>query len=442
MTNIEQEGPDVAVAEWRFHPERDRLIAEAHARPWTPLEAPGLVARIVTLSGEGGVEADRAHMATLCQKFGAPEPVADARWCVLDAGGWILRWERHTEVSTWTVFRPETEIDPALFGATALDVVPGAWRAAMPGQVLAAAHVAVVREAPDRLPFVSDDVVAAEIAGGAAAVFTDFRVGPDAFTRFVLVQRRDGAALTGRILQQLLEIETYRLLALLALPLALETARTLTRIEGAIDSAASHVANSAGVEADRTLVNRLAALAGEAEGLAGQTSFRFAAAHAYHGLVLERIASWHEQPLAGRPTIGEFMERRLAPAMRTCVSVGERQRNVIERIARTVQMLSTRVEVASEIVNVELLASMDRRSQQQLRIQLTVEGLSIVAISYYALGILVFMLEAVAELIPGVSPTVLTGLAAPLVVFLVWRFLRRIRRFIDAPPPPTLPPEV
>jgi len=421
---------------WPFHPERDRLIAEVHARPWTPLEAPGFAARIVTLSGEGGEAADRAHMASLCRTFGAPEPDPGARWCVLDAGEWKLRWERHTEVSTWTFLRPGGAAEPARFEATALDFVPDDWRSAMPGKVLAAAHVALVKDEPVEFPFDAKDLVAADIVDGAAAVYTDFRAGPDAFTRFILVQKREGAALAGRILQQLLEIETYRLLALFALPLALETAKMLTRMEGEIDLAASHIADASGVEADRSLVNRLAALAGEAEKSAGKTNFRFAAAVAYHGLVLERIASWREKPLDGRPTVGEFMERRVAPAMRTCESVGARQRNVIERIARTVQMLSTRVNVASEILNVELLASMDRRSKQQLRIQMTVEGLSIVAISYYALGILKIMLEALAKVAPVMNASVLTGVSAPIVVFLVWRFLRRIRAHVLNPPPP------
>ena len=122
------------------------------------------------------------------------------------------------------------------------------------------------------------------------------------------------------------------------------------------------------------------------------------------------------------------MERRLAPAMRTCVAVGDRQRDVIERIARTTQMLNTRVEVASEAINVGLLASMDRRSQEQLRLQQTVEGLSVAAISYYSLGLILFMMEGLSETIFHFNAKAATGISAPFVVLGVWFILRQLRK--------------
>ena len=263
-------------------------------------------------------------------------------------------------------------------------------------------------------------------------MFTDFRAGPDSFTRFVLVDGGVGEALVGRTLQQLFEVETYRLLALLTYPLALQATAALTELESEIDAAAAQVVNENGVESDRTLVNKLAALAGQAERLAGQTNFRVAASRAYYGLVGARITSWNELAIDGRPTLGEFMERRLAPAMRTCVSVAERQQGAIERIARTVQILNTRVEVASEMVNVNLLASMDSRSRVQLRLQETVEGLSIVAVSYYALSLLKVAFDGVAVAAPWLDPTVATALSVPVVLYLVWRFLRGVKKSVSS----------
>jgi uncharacterized membrane-anchored protein len=411
----------------RFHKARDRLLAEAHARPSTPLRAPALTSRIVTLSGEAGAEEDRAHMAALCRKLGEPEPGAGARWCLLAAGSWTLRWERHTEASTWTVFRPGVEPDLTNFAMTALDALPRDWLAGLPGEVLVASHAAIVDSAPARLPFAPEEIVAAQIASSPVSVFGDFRAGPDAFTRFVLVAGGADDITVGRVLQQLFEIETYRLMALLAFPLAQETAAALKGLEGEVDQAATHVVNESGVESDRRLLNKLAALAGEAERLAGQTNFRFAAARAYYGLVGERIANWNEQPIGVRPTLGEFMERRLAPAMRTCASVAERQRGVIERIARTVQILNTRVEVASEMVNVDLLASMDRRSKLQLRLQQTVEGLSIVAVSYYAIALLKLFFDGVEKVVPWLNPAIAAAVCTPLVIFVVWRLLSQVK---------------
>jgi uncharacterized membrane-anchored protein len=432
------------LAPWRFHPQRDGLMAEAHARPSTPAVAPQLAARIATLSGEGEADDDRAHVAKLCRKLGVAEPGPQARWCVIDAGAWKLRWERHTEVSTWTVFRPHPDGDKTNFAETALDLAPQDWLAGLPGEVLAAAHVALVRKAPATMIFAEEDTIASDVAMGAIQAYTDFRAGPDGFTRFIVVQSEPAAVLAGRVLQQLFEIETYRMLALLAFPEATACANYLSKLERDAADAAFQVAEEGGVEADRDLLARLSALAGEAESLAGGCAFRFSASRAYHGLVRERIRQLNERPLGNRPTIGDFMERRLAPAMRTVEATAERQREVIARIARTAQMLSTRVDVAAEATTAGLLASMDRRAQVQLRVQETVEGLSAAAISYYALGLLHFVIEAAGQLAPGLNPTLATGLAAPFVVYAVWVFLRRMRLQIlkhhssteGTPPPP------
>jgi uncharacterized membrane-anchored protein len=413
--------------DWRFHPDRDKLLAEAHARPSTPVGAPHMATRIATMSGEAGLPVDRAHMAALCRKVGAPEPGPEARWCVIDGGRWRLRWERHTEVSTWTVFRDANGADATAFAATALDLLPRDWLAGLPGDVMAAAHVAIVRRRPVNLPFAERDLVASVVVGGIE-VFCDFRPGPDAFTRFVMVQEEDNPVTAGRILQQLFEIETYRLLALLAFPVANATSAQLSRLEADAASAAVQVAEEGGgVGADRSLLARLAALAGEAEAMAGGTAFRFAAARAYQGLVAERIAQLRERQMEGFPGIGDFMERRLAPAMRTCVAVADRQRDVIARIARTAQMLNTRVEVASEAINAGLLASMDRRSAEQLRLQRTVEGLSVAAIAYYAIGLLGYGFKALGEVAHGFNPSLATGLATPLVILATWLMLGRLR---------------
>lgn len=412
---------------WRYAKQRDALLAEAHARPSTPLAAPALAARIVTMSGETGQATDREHMAALCRKVGAPEPGPEARWCVLEAGTWRVRWERHTEVSTWSFYRAAGRGDITRFTETALDMVPHDWLSALPGEVLAAAHAAVVPAAARGSEPMTDDTIAASVADGAAQLFTDFRAGPDGFIRFLVVEAQPDPALAGRIVQQLFEIETYRLMALLAFPLAGEAAAALTRLEAEAESAAVQVQEEGGVEADRALLNRLASLAGEAQALSARTRYRFAAARAYYGIVLERIQQLREQRIEGRPTIFEFMERRLAPAMRTCAAVAEREQGVIAHLARTSQLLNTRVEVAAEVTNANLLRSMDERARLQLRLQETVEGLSVAAIAYYSIGLLGYLFKAIEHQRPGFDATVATGIAVPVVIGLVWWVLRRIR---------------
>ena len=421
-------------ANWRYHPQRNALLAEAHARPFTPLVGPALVTRIATLSGQGGEDGDRAHMAELCRRLGQAEPGPTARWCALDAGGWRLRWERHTELSTWTFFR--TPVGTAPFAETALDMVPKDWLAAWPGDVLVAARLEVWGNVDERAAaaLFGVEVAGARLADGNAIVLTDFRTDADGMTRFLMLSDVSDDALTGRLAQNLLEIETYRLMALLAFPVAGETASVLSRIEATAADLAHQLAEEADPEADRRLLDRLAALAGETEALIGRTSFRFGAAAAYHGIVRERIERLREQHIDGLLTLGEFMQRRLDPAMRTCDAVAERQRATIDRIARMTQMLNTRVEVASEATSAALLASMDRRAGAQLRLQSAVEGLSTVAIAYYAVALLLFPLKAVERLVTGFDATLAAGLFAPVVVMAVWVGLRRWRARVTADP--------
>jgi uncharacterized membrane-anchored protein len=395
------------------------------------------------MSEETAPERDRLHMVALCRRLGVAEPGTGARWSVLDAGSWQLRWEQHTEVSTWTFYRQIAEGYFPSIDESALDLAPIDWLSELPGEVLVAAHITLLRTRPPHLAPASEAEIAVKVADDAAQVFTDFRPGPDTFTRMQVIQPVAEAALAGRIVQQLFEIETYRLMALLAFPVAGKAAAEISRLEQAAADAALEVSNDSGIEADRELLNRLARLAGEAQALAGSTSFRFSAARAYYGLVQERIQQLHETPEESQLTIGEFMERRLAPAMRTCAAVGERLQRVIEHIAKTSQLINTRVDVAAEVTNANLLASMDRRARLQLRLQQTVEGLSVAAISYYALGLLEYVFRAVSVVNHSFAPQIATGIAAPFIFVLVWFALRRMRIKMlaeDAPPSRQIPP--
>jgi uncharacterized membrane-anchored protein len=350
---------------------------------------------------------------------------------VLDAGLWRVRWERHTELSTWTFFRAPSGTTP--FAESALDLVPEDWLSAFPGEVLVATRLEVWPEVDERsaAALFGLEVVGARLADGAAIALTDFRPDAQGMTRYLMLAHAGDAALTGRLVQSLLEIETYRLMALLAFPVAGQTASALGTIEATAAELAHKLAEDADPEADRLLLDRLAALAGETEALIGRTSFRFGAASAYHRIVRERIEMLRETHIDGLLTLGEFMQRRLDPAMRTCDATAERQRATIDRIARMAQMLNTRVEVAAEATSAALLASMDKRAGMQLKLQQTVEGLSTAAIAYYAVGLLFFPLKALEAIWPRFSATVAVGIAAPLVVLLVWRSLHSWRRKLE-----------
>jgi len=407
----------------RFHPLRERLLAEAHARPSTPLDVPVFATRIASLSGAEGASADRAHLAELCRSSLLPEPPADALWWALDLGNWSLRWERHTEFSSWTIFARGAKLGP-----------PRGWLSALPGEVLVST-VADIRhdesKAAQGAAPLGTTMIGSSVLEGTSTVYTDFRPDADGTTRFLVLMRSPDRVLTGRLVQMLLEIETYRLMALLAFPLAGRAGRKVAAFEVEAATLAAGLSEEAGVEADRILLARIVALSGEAEALNAQTSYRFRAGAAYYEIVRERIATLREERIPGMQTIGEFMDRRLAPAMRTCEAVAERERAVIERIARAGQMLRTRINIEAEATNAALLTSMDRRALTQIRLQRTVEGLSVAAIAYYAVSLLSYPVKAIEHHWRQVDAALVTGLLAPVVVLLVWLSLRRLRREVD-----------
>jgi len=412
-----------------FHPLRDQLVAEMHARPASPIEPPMLVTRIAAHSGQDGARRDHAHMTALCRRLGASVPGEGMRWAALDAGNWQLRWERHSEFSSWTFLRRAGGPTPGRDDA--LRDVPRDWLEALPGPVLVFATLCITQDIGDRAPpDRRQEAVGTSLLDGAATLFTDLRPDADGQIRYDLEMHRDDPVLTGRLALSLLEIETYRMMALLAFPVAGETAGNVQQMESEAATLLARLDDDLGISEDRALLGELVGLAGRMEALSASTSFRFRASQAYYDIVLGRIASLREAPLPGMQSIGEFLERRLGPAMRTCSSVAARERDLIDRIARAGEMLNTRVELVSQAINADLLASMDRRAFAQLRLQRTVEGLSVAAISYYVVALLSFVFGAVAETRPGFDTALATGLAAPLVVAAVWLVVSRIRRSV------------
>jgi uncharacterized membrane-anchored protein len=310
--------------------------------------------------------------------------------------------------------------------------LPLEWVTAIPGDILVMTRVelGLVPSASER-DLVRHEAIGSVLLDGAAIVQTDLRPDPGGMTCFDLALQTPEPSVAGRLVLALLEIETYRMMALLAFPVAGQAAAQLHDIEREAGSLAGRMADELGVEDDRALLSRLVALSGRMEALSASTSFRFAAGNAYHEIIHNRIESLRERPLPGLQTIGQFMERRLGPAMRTCASVAAREQAVIARVARAGQMLNTRIELVTQAINADLLQSMNRRALAQLRLQRTVEGLSVAAISYYLLSLLYYPLTALRDAWPAFNPTLALALLAPLVVIAVWLSVRRLRARID-----------
>ena len=413
------------------HPQRELLHNEIHARPPEAVMAPLAIGHVVMWADAAEREASRAHLAALLERHQRAAPDAQATHWRADVGAFRVRWELHTEFVAWTFAAP---LDAAGFGqaepVSALAAVPGDWLAGLPGQCLSQLDLWVLGMRAfgdgELVPHVLQEstLVVSSVAGGHAEVFTDFALRPDGRSRMVLVAGGLSPRRLGRTVQRLVEIETYRMTALLGLPVARDAAGALARAERDLADLAEAIRH-ADRDAEPQLLDRLTRLAGQVESLYAGTHARFSASSAYFELVSQRIRELGEAPLAGMQTLGEFMERRLSPARSTCEWAVRRQNALSERISRTSHLLRTRVEIAQQQSSQQLLATMNQRQDMQLRLQATVEGLSVAAITYYVVGLVSHLAKGAQALGWPWSPEATAAAAIPLVALGVWWSLRR-----------------
>jgi len=412
------------------HPNRDSLADEVHARPSEPLTTPSRATYVAILVGQEERERERGHVAALCERHAMQPPCADSAQFSAQLGSLLFKWERHGEFSSYTMFSPGLSARP--FSEPVASLLPTGWLQALPGKTLVAAHAKLIAsEHPldsQALAALFDGniVVGGEIAGGAGLAYTDFRRHADGFARFVVCNRSLTERQAGRTLQRLFEIEAYRMMALLALPVARQLTPRIADIEASLRDLTARIADDGGQ--DEILLQELTRLAAEIErGLSG-SEFRFGACKAYHEIVVSRITELRETRLPGIQQIEEFMTRRLTPAVATCATASQRLHGLSERVARASALLSTRVEIARERQNQALLASMDRRAKLQLRLQQAVEGLSTAAIVYYVAGVVGYLAKAGKAGGLLKDPDLLVGASIPVIILVVVWALRRARR--------------
>ncbi|MCI2393000.1 DUF3422 domain-containing protein [Aliiroseovarius sediminis] len=421
------------------HPQRYALANELHARPSPALTAPTTAVFLAVKRPDNAAsrdrEADRAHLLDLLDRFGAPHPSPDANHYFGAMGRYHLKWEQHTEFVTYTVFADG--IGSRAFDPAAFDVFPDDWLRQAPGKRVTSAHIRV-----DTMPgsevemndainnwFVAESVAATWVLDRAALVAGDFRIDPAGHMRFVaFIGKGVGERRIGRIVQRLCEIETYKAMSMLGLP----QARNLQAKLGLLDKELTHLvgAMSQGDEAPEATLDELLQISSKLEDLTAATSFRLSATTAYEAIVHQRITFLREERFMDRQTLSEFMMRRYDPAMRTIKSAERQLTGMAQRAMRAGDLLRTRVDVQRSKQNQSLLASMNRRADMQLRLQETVEGLSVVAISYYAVSLAGYLAYPLTEML-GISKGMLTAALTLPVVGLVWLGVRRIRHSIE-----------
>ena len=418
------------------HPLRYDLANELHARPFPTL---GVNAQAILLAikrpQEGPTsdrDADRQHLLALLDRHGTPHPQPQATHFSGQIGRHHLKWEQHTEFVTYTIFAEglaERAFDPEIW-----EVFPQDWLTAAPGARITSAQIHIAERPTSDADisrlfkgwFVAESLAASTVLDNSAVVASDFRIDMGGHMRFAIFAGPDtGPARIGRILQRLCEIETYKAMAMLGLPRARALNTRMATIDDGLADLLDEMAGGTG--AAETALGQLLTLATELETLMSRAAFRFGATGAYEAIVNSRVAVLREGRFLGAQTFGEFMMRRFDPAMRTVKSTERQLRSLTDRAGRAGDLLRTKVEVDRSAQNQDLLARMDKRAALQLRLQETVEGLSVVAISYYAVNLLSYLLAPVAGQV-GIEKPFLTAFLVLPVIAAVWLLTRRIRK--------------
>jgi len=416
------------------HPLRAAVLGEVHARPFTPIETPRRVLHFAfDTSGERG-EVDCAALVDFCTRRGLLPPKPSDKHHLVAFGGTALRWEQHSEFTTYTWELAAERLAPggAPFHPSASALAAPMALLPQPGPALVALDLHLLADgleslAPERL-FDRASLAAFETGDAAALVATDFKSDPAGFVRILVVDRGLGPERAGALVQRVIEAETYRTLALLGLPEAQRLAPSVARIEKRLAELTEEMRRAEGLTANHRLLDELTALAAELEAGGAASLFRFGASRAYNEIVQLRLHTIGERPVGGHPTWSAFLARRMAPAMRTCATIEERQANLSTKLARAANLLRTRVDVELEQQNRDLLQSMNERTRLQLRLQATVEGLSVAAITYYVVGLFSYVAEAASEAGVPIHPGYATAAVVPFVALFIWGLVRRIRK--------------
>jgi uncharacterized membrane-anchored protein len=412
------------------HPLRAAILGEVHARPFTPIETPRRILHFAFETTGDAAKRDRAALADFCTRrhLDPLKPSAKQHRVVL--GGAMLRWEQHSEFTTYTWELPSPGALP--FHPDATSLAAPMMSVPQPGPLLVALDLHLLAEKKKKLSitklFDRASLAVAENSDGCALFATDFQPDAAGFVRIIVLDRGLGAERAGAVVQRIIELETYRTLALLGLPEAQRLMPSINRIERRLGEVTEEMRRTDKLIDNHRLLDELTELAAELEAGAAASLYRFGASRAYNEIVQLRLQTIGERKVEGLPTWSSFLARRMAPAMRTCITTEERQENLSEKLARAANLLRTRVDVELERQNRDLLRSMNERTRLQLRLQATVEGLSVAAISYYVVGLFGYVVKGLHDEGAPVDISLSTALFVPIAVAAIWWVVRRIRR--------------
>lgn len=411
----------------RRHPLFAEAVRAAHTRPAMPLACPGAVYQAVLLVGEGETPGERDSLRALAHRDGLWIQNQSELEMGMQTDGCRLKWERHTEFITLTAYDQSNGQGRYLFDRLLADLLASGSH----GQLYARTRLQVIEagdtDAVVRATFGVEPDIRVAVDGSAATLWTDLNHHGVGWTEYVIATQDAAEAQLGRLVQRLLEVETYRLLCYLAVPMLRDLGERIGRIDVSVTALAERCATNPTPNDERDILDSLTTLSAELQTVASDTEFRFAASLAYSAIVRERLDDIRELREEGYLRLSSAVRRRMDPAMRSCEALLSRQNKISERIRHITDLLSTRVDLALQGQNAAVLRSIDKRADAQLRLQQTVEGLSVVAISYYSLGLLSYLFKGADGVgLPVSGDTLLSILTLPIAL-LIYLGVRRIR---------------
>lgn len=407
------------------HPSRMELHDELHARPSLYFDGDANVWHVAVVR-------DVAAPRIPTELFGLEgvKTTGNGRHGIANAGeGRRLKWEAHSEFVSLTYIEPGLSDAAGGPPAQLQNVVD-----AIDGLVIAAVLVIVRSGEPPTSFGMEGDFVASKVGGGDAEVHSSFRLNEEGFVELHFFNRRLNAYRTGRMVRRLLEIETYRMMALLALPAAQEIVGGLPEFDRRLAALIEHLRAEEKVE--KELLSEVTRLSSDILKLSAGARQRFGATKAYAEIVASRMAELREERVEQRQRVCTFIDRRFQPAIRFVQAAERRLTEITDRVGLASDLLRTSVQVQLEDQNAMLLRSMEERARVQVHIQQAVEGFSVIAISYYAVGLAKACFESLGEFGVDVHAVKATFLfTIPALVFAVWAVVRHVRRNIAAAGP-------
>ena len=428
------------------HPLRRQLNDELHARKFNNFEGTGRFIRYIYFT-QGDDKRLMADINALLKSLSLPEMADDEKFTRLQTDGFAVRVERHTEFMSLSLIdnddKPVIGLGKKAFDETAFPHLPFAQIKQLSHPVFHAVWLEICKS-PKRLPLADEmehalqgrSVAGDRISSGGASLYAGFDIDEQGYSRMALLNDTIESHRMGRFIQRGIEMETYRLMALLSLPKVKYHASALDRVEEDLRGATRQLAKSQhddsaaqNVEEADALLSQLTALAADIEQIYSETSYRFSASLAYQDIVSARISSLKPSRLDGYQSIGSFLGKRMQPAMQSMTAFSGRIEHLSKRISRAGQLQRSQTELSLQIQNRDLLTSMNKRTSAQLRLQQTVEGLSLAALTYYGVGLVGY----VAEGLPlGISSTVIKAVSVPVIALSVYIIIKRVRRALEA----------